>query len=361
MPQTSRLRLFLPFVALLVVALAWCSYWYIASQKAKQSFAKEIDKNRAAGIEVTCDQERWGGFPFRFTVRCDRLVISGRQKVADFDIRTGSFAAVAMAYNPRHIIGEIETPITVALTGRSGDDVAIAAAGQTVRMSVIGKSNPNRPDQISLQFDNLKGTVTETHKTTASIEIVPFEIGHLNVHTRYAAAPADGRAPFDVAVITRDLSYGPDTRSPLLIKEALEVNEGRFSARITAVPLNTRPNFSTWARDWHEGGGRLTVHDLKVASNFFTGTSRGDLELDGEGRLNGTLEGSVTGFDDLLARLENADILKKKEAAVADTVMTLLGKSGDPATEPGLKVKTILKKGKLYFGPFKLTRIPALF
>jgi len=361
MQQTSRLRLFLPFVALLVVAVAWCIYWYIALEKAKQSFAKTIDKNREAGIEIVCGQLRWGGFPYRFTVHCDSLVIEGRKKVANFTIKTGAFAAVAMAYNPRHLIGEIETPITAALTGRDGDDVAIAATGQTVRMSVVGKSNPNRPDQISLQFDNLKGTVTETHKATASIEIVPFEIGHLNVHTRYAAVPAQGRAPFDIAVITRNLSYGPDTRSPLLIKEALEVDQATFSAHITAVPLKTRPNFSTWARDWHEGGGRLTVHDLKVASNFFTGSSRGDLELDRKGRLNGTLEGSVSGFDDLLERLENADILKKKEAAVADTIMTLLGKSGDPAAEPGLKVKTILKKGKLYFGPFKLTKIPPLF
>jgi len=361
MQKTSRLRLFLPLAALLVMALAWCSYWYIASEKAKQSFAKNIEKNRAAGIEITCEQPLWGGFPYRFTLKCDRLVISGRKKVANFDISTGTFTAVAMAYNPRHLIGEIQSPITVALTGRDGGDVAIAATGQPVRMSVVGKSKPKRPDQISLQFDSMKGTVTETHKTNASIEIVPFEIGHLNVHTRYAAVPADGRAPFDVAVITRNLSYGPDTRSPLLIKEALEVDEGTFSAHITAVPLETRPNFSTWARDWHDGGGRLTVHDLKVASNFFTGSSRGDLELDRKGRLNGTLEGSVSGFDDLLERLETADILKKKEAAVADTIMTLLGKSDKSDTAPGLKVKTILKKGKLYFGPFKLTNIPPLF
>ena len=361
MPQTSRFRLFLPFVALLVVAFAWCIYWYIALEKAKQSFAKTIDKNREAGIEIVCEQLRWGGFPYRFTVHCDGLAISGSRKVADFNIKTGAFAAVAMAYNPQHLIGEIAGPISVALTGRDGGDIAIAAAGEPVRMSVVGRTKPNRPDQVSLQFDKLKGTVTEKLELSGSILIVPFEIGHLNVHTRYAAVPADGRAPFDVAVSTRDLSYGPDTRSPLLAKEALEVDEGAFSAHITAVPLKPRPNFATWARDWHDGGGRLTVHDLKVVSNFFTGSSRGDLELDRKGRLNGKLEGSVSGFDDLLERLENADILKKKEAAVADTIMTLLGKSGDPATEPGLKVKTILKKGKLYFGPFKLTKIPPLF
>ena len=48
---------------------------------------------------------------------------------------------------------------------------------------------------------------------------------------------------------------------------------------------------------------------------------RFDIVLDEEGRLNGILEGRVSGFDAFLKRLENAGIIKENHAAIADTLM----------------------------------------
>lgn len=352
------LRALWPVASLAVLAFAWCIYWYIASEKAKESFAKYIEKNRRAGIEITCADARWGGFPYRFELRCSSLSATGERAGIAIDFSGKSVRAVALAYSPLHLIVEIDGPFSFSGADRAGSRTEVVSSGKPLRTSLKLKLNPNRADQMSVEVRDQSGTITTSTPDGGPAAPVPYTLENITIHTRFAAPPDGDVAPFDVAATVRQIVYGPD-QSTLFSTEPLRIETASIDANITALPFKPGLTFEERARRWQEGGGELTVRNLDSASNFLTGTSSGKLALDAKGRLNGKLEWRVSGFDDLMARLLNAGLIEEKAAAVADTILTVLGKPDE--NKPGLKLKTILKDGKLYFGPFKVSTIPPLY
>ena len=357
----SRFRALWPLAAVVAVAAAWSIYWYIASEKAKQSFAKYVERNRLAGIEINCRDGVWGGFPFRFELRCTSLSAQGERGGIAIDFSGKAVRAVALAYKPLHLIVEVDGPFAFSGEDRTRARTEIISDGKPLRASLKFKLTPNRADQVSVEIKDQTGTITLFDpESDVKAAPVPYTLRRVNIHARFAAPPEGDTAPFDVAGTVEDLVYGPDDSS-LFGTEALRVETASIDANITALPYKGGAPFPDRARKWQEGGGELTVHSLTSQSNFLTGRSAGALALDADGRLNGKLEWTVSGFDDLMVRLLNAGLIEEKAAAVADTILTVLGKPDEEGGNPGLKLKTILKEGKLYFGPFRVARIPPLY
>lgn len=360
MPQSRSLfRAFWPLALVLVIAAIWCTYWYIAREKAKQSFATYVEKNQRAGIAIACSEERWAGFPFRFELHCNSLQVVSTKRALPFVFSTAELHAVALAYNPFHLIAEMQGPFSLTTLPGTQDATVISSSGKPMTASIKVKLNPNRADQVSILANDQTGTVTHAGQTDGTPP-TPYTLQHFNLHSRFADAPVDGVAPFDFDISLEQLVYGPD-RSTLFGKQPLRIDKASTNATITALPYKGGQSFAERARRWQDGGGELTIHALKSVSNFLTGTAKGALKLDTEGRLNGKLEWTVSGFDDLMARLRTAGVIEENAAAAADTLLTLLGKADPKAEIPGLKLKTILKEGKLYFGPFKIAVVPPLF
>lgn len=361
MPKSrSPLRAVWPLAVVLVIAAAWCLYWYIGWEKAKQSFADYVEKNARAGIEIDCADALWGGFPFRFELRCASLAARGARGSVDIDFAAGPVAAVALAYNPFHLIVELDGPVTLALTDRADQRFELASRGRPLRASIAIATRPNRADQVSLEARDQSGTVNLTEPEDATTPAVPFTLDRLVLHTRYAAPPVDEVAPFDVAAGLEGLVYGPD-RSTLFGAEPLRIETASLDANITALPYRGGQKFSQRAKAWQQGDGVLTVRRLGSVSNFLTGTGKGALRLDDKGLLNGKLEWRVSGFNDLMTRLLNAGLIEEKAATAADTILNVLGEPESEGDNPGIGLKTILKEGKLYFGPFRVSTIKPLF
>ncbi len=355
----SLSRALWPLAIMLVLAGAWSIYWYIASEKAKESFARYIEKNRRGGIEITCADAHWGGFPYRFELNCSSLAANGERGGIKLDFSGKAVRAVALAYSPLHLIVEIDGPFTFSGEDSTRARTEVMSAGKPLRASLKLKLNPNRADQVSIEVKDQSGTIkmSGTEDTTDTAP-VPYTLSNVTIHSRFAAPPSGDIAPFDIAVSIQDLVYGPD-QSTLFGTEPLRIEAASIDANITTLPFKPGLTFTERARRWQQGGGKLTVRSLDSTSNFLTGASSGSLHLDDLGRLNGKLEWRVTGFDDLMTRLLNAGLIDKSAATVADTILTVLGKPDE--NKPGLKLKTILKDGKLYFGPFKVSTIPPLY
>lgn len=359
-PSGSARRMLLPLVLVLIIAAGWSLYWYIASEKAKQSFADYLEKNRAAGIDIVCAQPVWGGYPFRFELACSTLSAAGKRAGVEVDFAGGNTKAVALAYNPFHLIIDITGPVSLSIKGRTGQQTEIVSNGKPLRTSIKLKTRPNRADQASVLAQALTGTITQTEVPGDAGEAVPFTVERLNLHSRFTAAPINDVAPFDVAADIAGYVYGPDT-SRLFGTEPLRIETASLTANITSLPIAKGLTFSTRARQWRQQNGVLSVKDFTFTSNFLTGSGSGDINLDEEGRLNGVLEGTVSGFDAFLKRLETAGIIKENHAAIADTLMAVLGKPDQSADKASLKVRTTFKKGKVYFGPFKVATVPPLY
>jgi len=356
---TAR-RMLLPLALVIVIATGWSLYWYIASEKAKQSFTDYLEKNRATGVDIVCAHPVWGGFPFRFELTCDRLGAAGLRAGVQVDFAGGKTNAVALAYNPFHLIVEISGPVSLTVIGRTGYQTHIASNGKPLRTSLKLKTQPTRADQVSVLAQNLSGTITQTPIPGGASETVPFSVERLNLHTRFTAPPIDDIAPFDVAADVSGFVYGPDA-SKLFGTEPLRIETASMTANITSLPIAKGLTFATRTRQWHDQKGVLSVKEFTFTSNFLTGASSGDVNLDSKGLLNGRLEGSVSGFDAFLKRLETAGVIKENHAAIADTLMSVLGKPKQSPADASINVRTTFKQGKVYIGPFKVVTVPPLF
>src|SRR5689334_16162613 len=75
--RTSRFRIFLPTLVLLVLFGALAGFWAFASWRAGLEIDAWLDREARLGRTWTCPNRTIGGFPFRIEVTCDRPSFSG--------------------------------------------------------------------------------------------------------------------------------------------------------------------------------------------------------------------------------------------------------------------------------------------
>ena len=73
----------LPLAAVLLLALLWTVYWFVAAGIAKTRFAEERRKLAAQGVTLACTEEAWGGYPFHFEFTCSSPVLQAREPGGD--------------------------------------------------------------------------------------------------------------------------------------------------------------------------------------------------------------------------------------------------------------------------------------
>src|ERR1043166_8185693 len=74
-----RWRIVLPLAVVILLGLGWCGFWYYAATRAQTEFAAWRAREAAAGREVSCGGESFGGFPFRFELRCTDTAVTLRR------------------------------------------------------------------------------------------------------------------------------------------------------------------------------------------------------------------------------------------------------------------------------------------
>jgi hypothetical protein len=79
--QTANRRswkIFIPVIAVLVLAVLWSIYWFIAIGVAERTAVAQRQQLASQGLTISCTSEAWGGYPFRFEFRCTSPVIKYR-------------------------------------------------------------------------------------------------------------------------------------------------------------------------------------------------------------------------------------------------------------------------------------------
>ena len=62
--------MFLPLAIVLLLAVLWSGYWFVASGIARDRLAAERAKLAAQGLTLACTEEGWGGYPFHCEFSC---------------------------------------------------------------------------------------------------------------------------------------------------------------------------------------------------------------------------------------------------------------------------------------------------
>jgi hypothetical protein len=294
-------RMLLPLAAVLLLALLWTVYWFIAAGVAKSRFAEERVKLAAKGITLVCARESWGGYPFHFEFACSSPVLKLETRA---EIKSSELLVAALAYAPWQIVALLDGPSTFEIR-----DAPSRVADHQRAVAAF--------------------TLDRDWKLNVSAEIPALAIQDLGkaaqvmLHTR-----PSGAGGTDIAVSTKDVLFQPPRTPPL------SIGEGELLATLT-------PNRS------------LNIERLSLQQNEVRYWGTGTLELDTADRPAGRLDTQTNDLNALLNLLDpHLQLTDEKKAGLR----SMLGLLGSEAKAP-----LIARDGVLYLGPFRLAELKPLY
>ncbi|MEP3277868.1 MAG: DUF2125 domain-containing protein [Stappiaceae bacterium] len=321
----------------LVFAVGWSIFWFVAAGRVEAELEKTLANLARQGTRIECAEKAVKGYPFRLEVLCNSM--EAETPGQDL-VRSQAVRAVALVYNPTHLIIEADGPATAqsALYGFNANaDWQLAQASTQIGLAGIEETSI-AVDDANVDLDGLP----QSQK---------IQVGRFEAHARKRAS-SDG-AGVDLAVSARKLSlsggvnteYDADFDLIVWIPEGEQILAGKGDQVLLK-----------YLRD----GGEIGLTQARIASLGAEIMVSGSLIADREGRLSGDLVLRIvepTKFGALIeAYLPNqAGMTPTLQAAVGT-----LGKKVERENIIGYELPLKLKRGKLQVGFIPLGKIPPL-
>jgi hypothetical protein len=300
--QTKRPWLILlPLLTVIAISTLWSVYWYFAIAAAQQTFASERNSLKARGLTLSCTQESWGGYPFRFEFDCASPKIAAGSRL---ELRTANLLAIALAYNPWQVVILIDGPTTIS--GLSATPVT-AEHGRAIG-SVTLRSEGEASLSVDLPKLAVPGLLTSDR-------------------VRLDTRPAQNEQT-ELAISIGRTNYQPVGRPELIIEHG-DLHGSVADDRI------------------------LNIDRVRLEQGEVRYWGRGEVHLDGLNRLAGKLSTETNDLNGLLAILEPHLKMTPDEKTRLRTMLGLLGKA--------TKADIIAQDGQLYVGPFKVSDLIPLY
>ncbi|NEU10721.1 DUF2125 domain-containing protein [Methylobacterium sp. BTF04] len=351
--RPSRTGLFLPFILLAIVVVAWSAGWFWVRGKAASEMDGWVASEAAAGRTWTCADRTITGFPFRIELRCAALAFAR----ADSRFTLGPITVVVQVYQPRQGILEAKGPFHVEQGDLTGDVDWAALEG-----SFHGASDGFV--RASLVVEAIKGTVLG-----AAPDPLDFAAKHLEFHAR----PTPGRFATDGAVDTSlRLTQVAVPMADAFLGNADPADLALDATVNQAATLRT----GTVAREldeWRQAGGSLDVALLSLAKGNRRLQAHGQIDLDAAHRPQGQLDIRAAGLEALVGQVMGQRFGAERGALIGNLVGQLLGggrraQAAPDATAPGeVPLKALpplrLADGRLMLGPLPIpnVRVPPLY
>jgi len=355
-----RWRIALPLALVAVLAAAWSAFWYFASTKAETEFANWRKREAAAGREVACGTQTIGGFPFRIELRCTDPAVNLRK--TRLSLQAKDMLAAVQVYQPSLLIAEFAGPMTV-------DDEAhgqkFALDWSLAQASVRGLP---RPERVSIALD--KPTLARLGAESLA------HAEHAELHVRPAPRlPQDPPAIDVVLELTQALISLPRVPDKPINADIAGTLRGLDD-------LSPRP-LPQLLRDLAAKNGRLDITKARVQQGDVLGTGSGTLRLTARGTLDGELQLTVAGIDQLMAMLGvdkavgqasqralsriapglNLDQLlgPRGGAALAAAGAAMLGQPAELEGRQAVTLPLRFTDGVVFLGPLKVGEVAPLF
>lgn len=352
-PRTSRWRIFLPSLVLLLLFAGLGVFWAFMTWRAGHEIDRMLVREAAHGRDWTCPNRTIGGFPFRIEISCDKPSFAGEARGRSWRGEVERAVAVAQILSPRHIVAEVTGPLAV-----------IDSAGGRLDLSwdLLHGSIEVRPGALA-SLDRL--SIEMTRPKLALVGYGPLDArasGELvDFHLRRAPGRPEAENAFDIA--SRGTALAVPIADQLLGGEA-PVDMDLVATLLQGEQLGsgTPPgNLEAWRR----AGGRLQVSRVLLSRGAQRVEGTGMLGLDERHRPQGRLDLSVVGADDLLQHFG----LSPKAAQIGGLIAGVLGgrvpKAGQaeaaprPAGDVALPLR--LDDGKVFLGPLPVARLAPLY
>lgn len=330
------------FVYLLAAVVIGLAAWSGAWAYGRSTLASRIDLQSrqlaGGGLDISCADLSIAGFPFRYEVSCQDFQSLNRSGI---ESAISTLEAVALVYNPWHIIFEAEAPAGLSLQ-------RIGATGQltwnTARASVkysrdaVGDvdvviTQPELSYQASAERGIAISDRAEFHLRRAPDQDQTIEGFVLLDGLQLGFSPA-GELPFDARLHMR-IEDGEALLSGIDLPRLVQSRGGE-------LPVN------------------LVLADIATDSSRFG--VRGDLVVHGNGTLSGVLSLTLSGKEAALDQV--AEWLPEQEGgfAIVDSLLRSLEPTAtDHNGDPAIQLPLMIDQGVMRIGFVTLGRIPPLF
>lgn len=294
-------RMFLPLAIVLILALLWTVYWFVASSIARDRFGVERARLAEQGLVLSCTQEGWGGYPFHLEFSCRSPIVRYQERA---ELRPAGLMLVALAYAPWQIAALVDGPTLLSAEGLA-------------------------PTKISHERTLAAVTFDKSWQPSIAAEVPRISVGvtgkadKLMLFTRPSASGGT-----DVALDVSRMSYAFPGRPPLAIDQG--------SLKGTIQP---------------DDSFRIDALELNQGALRYWGS--GTLALDAQRRISGQIDTETNDIQALLSIVGPQLGLSDDKIANLRTMLGLLGN--------GAKVPILAKDGALYVGPFQVAELKPIY
>ncbi len=364
-PRSRRWPVFVVVGLVVVLAVAWTGFWFYAAAQAKTEFANWRERERQAGRRQDCASLSVAGYPFRIEVRCanGNFELEGTPTLR---LEVPSALAMVQVYDPRLLISEFSGPVNVSQQNGGSEYIL---NWDVARASVRGRL-PSQVERVSLALDAL--SVREAGGANADPS---FKAQHLELHGR----PAPGARTGDPAV-EAVLQVKGATAEKVHPVASRPINADVSSVihgidDFSAAPLPER------LRKWQARGGEIEITRARIEQGNVIAEGAGTLRLTREGRLDGNLDVTVVGIEDVLRMFNLERLLSQGEVGAALNALdrflpglggiarqgagpglaAALGKRAELDGRPATALPIRFVDGAVFLGPFQVGAVPPLF
>ncbi|ASP35097.1 hypothetical protein CHH27_19155 [Labrenzia sp. VG12] len=337
-PKPSRRGYILLITAIVVVVAGWSAAWAYGRSILGDQIDQQLQRMATQGLDLSCGNLEIAGYPFRYEVACRDMQSEDRFGATG---ALGGLNAVALIYNPRHVIFEATSPaaMSVPVAGLSGD-----VTWTTARASM--KFSGDALGALDAVVDQPAAVFGSTLSEGA------FAADKAEVHLRQVPDVAGMLEGF-VTVDRLALKSLPALPQSLMLRGHARIEGGM--ALMVGADLASLVQAK---------GGELPIRLMLAEAGFEASraAASGDLVLAGDGTLSGVLEVTIGNAADLLQSLKPVFPPEDQAFSLLEGVVKSLDTA---ATEVDgvrtIKVPVTINQGLVQVGLLPVGRIPPLF
>lgn len=344
-PIVVRRRKWRYLVLLLLVVLlcgGWLAFWKYAEVRAQELIEGWKAREARAGRVYDCGSQTIGGFPFRFEVMCDNVKATLDKAHPPAALTMPSIHVATQVYDPTLLIAEITGPATYAEAGQQPSYVANWSLAQS---SVRG--TPREPERVSIVIDGL------SVKHVGGTEEPVADAARLEIHGRMLEGSARENPVIEIVFKSTKLA------APVFGAMATKPADSEVDVVLRGLKDFSPKPWPDRFRELAQTGGKLEIRHARIAQGETIAVGSGTLKVRDDGKLDGKLDVTVAGAEELLN-----DVLamnQKKLGFSMQIGLGLLGGGKKLEGRPAISLPLRLRDGHAYLGPVKVADVPSLF
>lgn len=336
-PRPRRRRRLWPlFLGLIVIlAVAWAGYWYVAFRMADGFVVNAANAEAGESVELACDEHHFGGFPLQITIECLGGGISSGDGA---NISLAQFAARAPLYNPGRVEADIVSPFNYSGVNHTiRSDWTGGRFGLFADFGGVAKASIAFGDLTFTVSDRVDETVWSAAANAWGTEIEPAaEEGALRLLL----------SAEDLVIIIGSETYPSFSGATSLILNGI----GDQIDRAPDVLIG----------DWLRNGGTFQIERMDITSGDVVADVTGPMTLNVDGSLSGNLIVRYSGEEDLPILVAAIFPWLASEAEIIAEAIRLMSQPIEMNGGPAHEVRLIVREGEVRIGVIPLLTIPSV-